>query len=57
MPIDDPIRDTITAGQPASVIRGIIRGAGVPSFRDSGLRTASRGVTTFGQVLRVTQLD
>jgi len=55
--VDDSIRDAITAGQPASAIRAMIRAAGVPSLRDSGIRMASQGITTFEEVLRVTQMD
>jgi len=57
MAVDDSIRDAITAGQPASAIRAMIRAAGVPSLRDSGIRMASQGITTFEEVLRVTQMD
>ncbi len=57
MAITDDIRDAITAGQPASAIRSLIRAAGVPSLRDSGIRLASQGLTTFEEVLRVTQMD
>ncbi len=57
MAMDDSVRDAITAAQPASAIRSMIREAGVPSLRDSGVRLVSRGITTFEEVLRVTQLD
>ncbi|HJN18104.1 MAG TPA: GspE/PulE family protein [Armatimonadota bacterium] len=57
MAIDDDIRDAITGGQPASAIRSMVRAAGVPSLRDSGIRMASEGVTSFEEVLRATQAD
>jgi type II secretory ATPase GspE/PulE/Tfp pilus assembly ATPase PilB-like protein len=57
MAITDDIRDAITAGQPASAMRTMIRAAGVPSLRDSGIKMASEGLTTFEEVLRVSQMD
>jgi len=57
MAVNDAIRDAITAAQPASTIRATIRETGVPSLRDCGVRLVGRGITTFEEVLRVTQLD
>jgi type II secretory ATPase GspE/PulE/Tfp pilus assembly ATPase PilB-like protein len=57
MPVNDEIRDAVTAAEPAATIRAIVRRQGVRSLRDSGISMALEGRTTLEEVLRVAQME
>lgn len=51
--IDDAIRDLIYAGGSVNAIKERAIASGMKTLRDSGIRKASEGITTFEEVLRV----
>lgn len=57
MPVNQQIRDQITAQVSKSSISYLSRASGILTVRESALIKAKEGVTTFEEVLRVTSVD
>jgi general secretion pathway protein E len=53
--VDDPVRALVMARADAAQVRRHATAAGMATLRDDGLEKARAGVTTVGEVLRVTQ--
>ncbi len=54
---NEPLRNLIVVKSPSSKIKLKAREMGMRSLREDGLEKAGRGITTLGEILRVTQRD
>jgi len=57
MPISEPLRELVLNGASATEIKRCAMGLGMKTLRQSGLEKLKEGVTTVGEVLRVTMPD
>lgn len=51
--VDDEIRVMISAGAPVNVLRAKAKEYGLRTIKDSGIKKATEGITTFEELLRV----
>ena len=57
LPVDDDLRDQISAGASTDALRQFCRRKGMGSLRESGMRAIYKGLTTIEQVVVETVLD
>jgi type IV pilus assembly protein PilB len=57
LPVDDDLRDQISAGASTDALRAFCRRKGMSSLRESGMRAIYKGLTTIEQVVQETVLD
>ena len=57
LPVDDTLKDQVMEGASSSIIKKTSIDRGCRTLRMDGAQKVLRGVSTAGEVLRVTQLD
>jgi type IV pilus assembly protein PilB len=57
MPVSEELRDLVLNGASASEIKRCAVGLGMKTLRQSGIAKLKEGVTTAGEVVRVTMPD
>src|SRR5436190_8608487 len=57
LPMNDEIRDLISAGASTDALRASMRKRGIASLRDAGLRALQQGLTSIDEVVRETVLE
>jgi type II secretory ATPase GspE/PulE/Tfp pilus assembly ATPase PilB-like protein len=57
MLMNEALRNLVVTKSPSSRIKLKAREMGMRTLREDGLEKAGRGITTLGEVLRVTQRD
>ena len=57
LPMNDEIRDLISAGASTDALRLSMRKRGIAGLRDAGLRALQQGLTSIDEVVRETVLE